>query len=320
MSQAWDDFLSSLDMDNLRVIPPDDLIFLCGGPIADVSDGASSVRDSFIRYVWNEKSKVADKFRTAEEITDWFHEEGYSDLILFERHIAQLSTVVILFLEGPGAIAELGVFSQIDEIAEKLLVFVRELHYENTSFIRLGPIKYLESKYPGRIHVYPWDVVTSLVADRPVLATVDAINPDMLEDLEGVLEEHKKTEKFNCSNDGHRMMLIADLIEYMHALKFEEIVEVLKRFGIHEGHKTVSQYLFLLSKLGFVLLVARGHDRYYVSASGARLMNYAFKPEAEERNRDGIRARIFEHYKEHDERRFKALKKRPNVPAKVDLP
>ncbi len=53
--------------------------------------------------------------RIAEHYKDWSHDSIYRDLVSFERHVAELSSVIVLVLESPGSIADLGLFSVIDE-------------------------------------------------------------------------------------------------------------------------------------------------------------------------------------------------------------
>src|SRR5690606_20140493 len=57
-------------------------------------------------------------------------------------------------LESPGAIAELGLFSALEEFQEKLLIFVDNAHYQADSFIRLGPIQYLENRFQNNAHCH----------------------------------------------------------------------------------------------------------------------------------------------------------------------
>lgn len=80
----------------------------------------------------------------AESAVKLFQDSSYDDLVTFESHIAQISELVLLICEGPGALAELGSFSQTEPIRERLYVILRSDHFRDDSFVRLGPIKVLQ--------------------------------------------------------------------------------------------------------------------------------------------------------------------------------
>lgn len=92
-----------------------------------------------------------------EYYSDWGEFNTYSDLLLFEADLAYLTSAIIVFLESPGAIAELGAFSQISSLSEKLLVVVSEQYHPRKSFISLGPIRSLHDtkKYQHCLCVIP---------------------------------------------------------------------------------------------------------------------------------------------------------------------
>lgn len=315
MSHPRDAFLSSLDIRGLKVDPLEGLIFLCGGLTEKDSLPPISGRDCFLRYLKKELPEVSKNTHQAEDLTRGFREGLYPNLILLEKQIARLASVVVIVLEGPGAIAELGAFSQIPEIAEKLLVFVRQFYFERESFIRDGPIAHLEEEFPESIQVYHWQLQEGLAGDVPEISSIEAVLPDMVSELLRVLEKRPQSEKFDEKNEGHLMLLVADLLEYMHALNVTEIIESLSSLGISISQTQIKQYLYLLSKLGIVEPLPYGNSRYYASAAGQRFIHYSFKEGADNKNRERIQTDIIAFYEQNDDRRFRALKHRPRPPS-----
>ena len=86
----------------------------------------------------------ADLLLMPENYNDWNNFDTYSDLLLFEKDLGYLTSAVLVFLEAPGAIAELGAFSQIKSLSERLVVVVKDTHHPINSFISLGPIRSIE--------------------------------------------------------------------------------------------------------------------------------------------------------------------------------
>jgi hypothetical protein len=138
--------LTKINLSESRLKPYQGFIFLCGGPTDIRSTKPISIRDAIYRELVKHRD-IDGRIRVAEDYKDWSHDAIYRDLVSFERHLAELSSVIVLALESPGSIAELGLFSVIEEFKNKLLVFIETDHYQSDSFIRLGPIDYLEKIY-----------------------------------------------------------------------------------------------------------------------------------------------------------------------------
>lgn len=90
----------------------------------------------------------------AEDVWKFMSEHEGQNALLMERDLAQLSDVVIVIVESPGTFAELGAFSLLDELREKLLPILDSKFEEKESFINTGPIRWInsDSKYKPSIH------------------------------------------------------------------------------------------------------------------------------------------------------------------------
>ena len=150
-------YSQDLDADRIHVQAASDVVFLCGGPYSDISDPTPlSLRDAFIKIVDYEPFKEKILIQ-AEEITSGYSFfDHYDNILDFETDLAQIVELIILFSESEGSLAELGAFAMIDEIAQRLFVIVRQVHWQSHSFIRLGPLQRIERKY-GREYIYVVD-------------------------------------------------------------------------------------------------------------------------------------------------------------------
>lgn len=61
-------------------------------------------------------SQLFSSLVLVEEFKDWLHDSIYPDLLTFESDLAETASLVVISLESPGALAELGSFSVNEKI------------------------------------------------------------------------------------------------------------------------------------------------------------------------------------------------------------
>ncbi|SOB56988.1 protein of unknown function [Pseudodesulfovibrio profundus] len=139
MDDLFERLTSSIDLSKTKIYPPPPRIVLCGGK-HDVTNGEQrvSVRDALYRSAEIKGKGYYEHILLPENIFKFYQSSGYTDLLRFERDLAELSTLTIVIPEGPGSIAELGAFSVLNEINKKLVVVVHEDHVEAGS-LRFPP-------------------------------------------------------------------------------------------------------------------------------------------------------------------------------------
>jgi hypothetical protein len=155
------EFVDKLSSDSIRVYPPTKRVLLCGGNVSKVNEPdyetvMKSLRDSCLRSRFSENIKEFPKFEflQIEEIHEYFNKEcPYSDLLEFEKDIAQICELVLLITEGAGSFVELGSFSIINEIKEKLLLVIRRRFVDAQSYIARGPVAALRKSHPNSVAV-----------------------------------------------------------------------------------------------------------------------------------------------------------------------
>jgi len=285
-------------------------ILLCGGP-TDVKKGTLSVRDYLLHKLPTISSKLADAdIQLAEDINDWYREDTYKDLICFEKDIAQLAGLVVIFLESAGAIAELSAFSQVPVINKKLQVFIDETHERVESFIVLGPIKYIQRTGSNSVHIYKWMDPDPIKASQNILHVPFANEciEEIANDISDALKKQKNGGSFKEESDRHAMLLTCDLIDLMLALTKKEIRAFLSNFNIRLNVARLKQILFILIKFGFVSEKKRGNETFYISLLQSPLVKYKSTTPGIPIDRQRYKALIREHYMKNDRNRFMALK------------
>jgi hypothetical protein len=153
------DYLTSSKYRFRRLSP---VIFLCGGL-------NSPARNTLRDYLAKRVSGLALFY--AEDV--WQQIATRSDLsaLEMEEYLAQLADMLIILVESPGTFTELGAFSVVASLRDKLLPIL-DIRYRNdkSSFIATGPVQWIDndSRFKPAIYADLERVLTAIaqVEDR----------------------------------------------------------------------------------------------------------------------------------------------------------
>lgn len=265
MAETYEDkvanHVSEWEMENFRVCYDDQVIFLCGAEVLPPGSVQTSMRGHFYHYCLDKNKDIADKIILAENFKKYLQNNHYPDLITFEHDVASISSLVVIFLESSGSIAELGVFCNVSDVNKKLLIFVPSDEVEGDkkeSFIYLGPLLFLKEKVNEKaFKIYPKPTNGSDYSEHLEI---------MADDLAELLPRSGKFESFDPDNLGHIAFLICRIVHLVMPIKLKEILNCLKIIGINKYTLTeVERILFLLETLGFINIYPYGDLKYYYS-------------------------------------------------------
>jgi hypothetical protein len=249
---------------------------------------------------------IATRSFLAEDFKDWMRSSTYDELFTFEQDLAALASLIIIFVESDGAIAELGAFSAIPQVHDKLLIFLQTQHYQSESFIRLGLLDFLISKDPASVCAFPWKTIQNGSQKSVVQSSIDDCLEEISESITLALKRNNPRQ-FKTDRTRDQMLLISDLVDQMIGLQLNEIQEFMRIVGIPLDTRTLKQRLYVLKKLDFVEQITRGHTSYYVASKSQSYVKYGFYSGSAKYDRERVRAEIARYYMEHDPVRIKAL-------------
>lgn len=264
------DALSRVSLEKSRIILAQPILFLCGGQVDVKLPEPVSVRGALVEYLYSIDCHLSQSITLAEDFKDWIHDSVYRDLLVFESDIAHISSLIVIILESAGALAELGLFVKSRALREKILVFVKQEHYEQNSFIKLGPLRYLQGIKETSVCSYPWDDTNLKKSLAPSLK-------EMREDILGIIADQDKTEVFDKENEGHISFVIYEIIKTFRALKLSEIESYLGALGVSIAREKLKRLIFLLGKFKLVGSAKRGHIDYYYATIEAVKIDFAGK-------------------------------------------
>jgi hypothetical protein len=296
-----------MDMNSLHVHAPASFLFVCGGPSDVTSEIPKSLRDAFLRV--HAKGLFGDKDAIVAEGVQIFAPHGpYGDFLEFEADLAQISDVVVLFSEGSGSFSELGAFAIVKEIAERLIVVIDDRHYNEDSFIRLGPILSLSNRF-GDGAVYVLNLKDINASNILNLAGLDekAFGSLMNDIVKGRQLSVSNPTSFDRSNYAHLVKFIVGLVQHYRVLTFDEIDTIMFCLDLGEFRPKLDRLLFCAQQAGWIHHQRRGFNKYYSPIREKRALYYNLKPETKVIGRERWLAQITDFWRKSDLARFNII-------------
>lgn len=285
--------------------PPRRYVLLCGGEVSSIVDRHPiSIRDAFLRGDWASLLKNTDLLQI-EEIQEFFEKDApYQDLVKFERDIAQICELVLLFSEGPGSFAELGSFFMVDEIVEKLLVVIQTRYLSKASFITKGPIATLRRDHPNSVFSITDTRIGIIATDvsgiRCDVLTQTLANPIAVRLAEADSKTTLDTGKFN-----HLCKAYVGLLREFYALKDAEMIQLLSAIGFKLDGDALDRVAFCCSAVGWAATTSTGFDRVHYAIGGNEAAKFEFKKPFSDKLRR--RNELREHWEATDPDRVAAV-------------
>lgn len=277
LSKKFEDTLISifenLTLSSFRVSFSGHKLFVCGGEVNPKASTPPSFRDRFFAYTASKFDQIHNSLVLAEDFKDYFKDNAYPDLLVFEEEIANISSLVILFLESPGSLVELGMFCAKENFYKKLVIVApqKEVQPED-SFIYLGPLENIKKKCSDSVFVYPWPSTTEQEYDENHLH-------DLSTSIDEKLRKISKSHKFDIKNSGHVAFLIYEIVLICFPIITSEIELALEALEINTSFSEVNRHLYLLGKLDFIKIYSySGYKYYYPSNNSVSLIKITSTP------------------------------------------
>jgi hypothetical protein len=130
LDQVLGDFIRSVKIAECRIVSTPSFVFLCGGPTAATGPEISA-RDHFHRYLAANAPQIERRVKLAETINSWFDHDTFGDLLELEEYLADVSDLIVIFVESPGSIAELGAFAGSEALRPRTLAVLNSTYSSN---------------------------------------------------------------------------------------------------------------------------------------------------------------------------------------------
>jgi len=226
---------------------------LTSGGEASRNAAYKSQRDFFVRWARSNRTDLAPLLVTPESYEDWSDFNTYTDLLAFEQDLGYLTSVVLVFLEGYGAVAELGSFSQINSLKDRLVVVVYDDRHPKKSFISLGPLRQLANADSSSVCAVPHRDGFSLDEDIDVI----------MRHIDEKRDVGRRKLSFDTQEIQHHFVAALDIISILEVANFGDIQIALKALDIQPSDSRLRQMLFTLNTVGAIDRRQYGGNIYY---------------------------------------------------------
>jgi hypothetical protein len=294
------------------------LIFVCGGSLEQPS-ARFFFRKAFkqnkdlehLRLVIAESAYLA--LQEANDFT--FHNISH-----FEKLIANLASCILIFVESPGAIAELGYFSAIQRVAEKTLVVIDYDNQADNSFIMQGPIDLIDTIFNSRYKTrMPLNNVRKHEQEKQVLEETDLDfnllfkKIDQNTPVKGYRKQYNHDDVFKLKASEkvtkEELFFLLELINLYDVIRLKDIVNIVKT---HSSNAHKAKILPLISILHGADLINIVEDEFHdtcfvrkveycsffeVAYKQANDQEYSYLHTTDKFN--GIKAQINEYYESY---------------------
>jgi hypothetical protein len=301
-------FAKDLDATKIRVQAPTAVVFLCGGQCSNINDKIPlSLRDAFLKILDNPALKGREIYQAEEITAQVVFTEHYQDLLQFETDFAQIAELILLFCESEGSLAELGAFSMVDEISARLLVVIRDKHWDTDSFVKRGPLKAIENRH-GETAVYVIDDIDIGISDKTAAdIKIDVLKQRLQEPIKVRLEKTREPTTFDQKRAGHVIKLIVGLVQEYGALAVEEIEHLLRFIGVERQASLIRAYLHCAEAVKWITVKRKGSTTYYFALNVSDAATISWNGNPDTKNRLRRRLLIREHWKQCDEVRYRGI-------------
>jgi len=130
-------------------------VFLCGGASNNDIYIRDSVRDNL------KKIKNIRILYPEDLFIEMLYRDKQSDLLSLEKFLADNCDIICIICESPGALVELGAFTNNDTI-NKVIAVIEKKREKDKSFIMLGPIKLIKKINKDNVIFYSKDNLSEL--------------------------------------------------------------------------------------------------------------------------------------------------------------
>lgn len=289
--------------------PFEGFLFICGGELGG-GDRLRSVRQHVLAHVQRDESVFPrNRIIVAEKVTDLLEGSDFSNLLEFEDYLAALAACVVIIVESPGSIAELGSFAVMAHLSQKLLVVCEEVHQRRPSFISKGPLAYLRRTRGKRsVRVFPLHAENadgSLVPSRDLIDDCwEFLSRAILESLRRPVPESA----LEVNRIAHRLLLTTEIVDLLVVSRIKEIRECVNHFGDGFSQRELSRTLRILEKFELITSRTYSHEKFYLAIDPQQRITFKSSRPAQIFDRERFKFDISNHYAVHDRIKLKALK------------
>jgi hypothetical protein len=250
-----------------KVFPSLISIFLCGpsnNEKAKESNIRNIIRDQLKNYKYIYSFQV---FYPEDIFMDFIYGHEGDNLLELENRLACSVDHVVIILKGPGALVELGAFSNNDLMKDKLVIINDIKEKKSKSFINYGVIRYLEKRTDSRVL---WYDISAFGSEN----SKEEIGKGIIKEI---IAKQKifQTEKIQC-NLFHMVLVMLCIIIIFDPIDKDFLVKIIRASNIY--NETNDEWLSRTA-LNFIInkkMAIYFNKKYCITETGAGYIKKIF--------------------------------------------
>ncbi|WP_439515433.1 retron St85 family effector protein [Oceanibaculum nanhaiense] len=286
------ELLGKVDFEKSKIIQPQKLVFVCGGQKSDDPNAPTSMREVLLARAADAgtpRQLGGAKVILAEAAVNFLADSSFSNLLDLERFIAAAVHAVVLIVESPGSMCELGAFVMAGEIRSKLIVVMQSGHMRQPSFIINGAIGFFKKEEENaQILGYNWEINHSTRVISVPNYAIEGILTELPLAMDSVHTMHAK-EIFSRNLDGHLIYLTLSFCHLIRAAKLGDIKRCFEFSNIKIAETILRHCLDILQICELVKSVRHGKLDYYVALVEEMPLEIAFREGTDKADRSTSR-------------------------------
>jgi hypothetical protein len=216
------DLRPHIALDKLFIKIESKVIFVCGAKRKSPRAKTTTNRTKMIAY--GEAQLNDFSFFEAERAFEFLKGRIDNDMLSLENAFADYSDCILIILESYGAAAELGAFAN-NEKTEKLILVVTDKKYEKgNSFIKDGPIRYLQDISDSSAAMY----VEFKAFETEVQQISDRLRSKLIKQKRKSINVSTYYRFKKKTYGKHRLFYLADIISLFSPVSPNELVGILR--------------------------------------------------------------------------------------------
>ncbi|MDR5907869.1 retron St85 family effector protein [Franzmannia qiaohouensis] len=267
--------LGAIDLEGSKVVRRERFIFLCGGAASHDPSAPTSLRQLLLPPAGPILPFPDFTVLLAENAAAAFAKTSFDDLLEHEQVISAIADAVILIVESPGSLCELGAFVKIDEIAKKLIIVMQGKYLRGASFVTKGALRHHEIKYGREPLGYEWETDNlGIVHCEEVVknSLIEGVNKEVTE-----VAKSNRTSRFENHLVEHRAFLVLLACFLLRAPSITEVDKAVEVMGVSMKQSEIRNLLEVLIFSKLVYPAQDGKQTFYVPKVQAAPLRVSFK-------------------------------------------
>ena len=181
---------------------------------------------------------------------------------------------------------------------------MQSLHYDNVkSFIRDGPVRFLEETYEDAVGIFDWGTNNSEGKTELDVPSFERHVDDIKNSLRKRFEKIPKAVDYNSGQFAHNVIFVAAVADVFGAATFDDFKSAFTSIQVSLSDTSIRRMLFVALTANWLKLEQRGHQKFYLPNFEGEPCEFGYRASATQREIVRWKRDIRAYWKQNDRQR-----------------